>query len=649
MPLDSDIKNFLDNSSLKRHPPYSSFEPKKLREFFNEAYYKKEKPKKIQVRMIEQIVFIENREIRCRIYYPESPGPFSALMYFHGGGFVIRDEMELYDQTCRMICKYVNCAVVAVDFRLAPEDPFPAAAEDCYAVTTWVSKNAYNLNIIPEKLGVYGESCGGNLATVVAMMARDRKGPSLCCQVIVTAMLDMNFSRRSYQVNGKGEYFLTEDSMKWFWSNYLSKITDARNPYCLPLKSTNLKGLPAAFVATVEFDPLRDEGKDYADKLKESAVNTEYKCYDGLIHGFFDLYYLSKKARDACQDILNKTKTLLCSNTHDHSQVVKQLLFGYYDTQCLFAVSKSGVLEYLSTQPKNIMLLSKQAGVNAESLYRIMRYLAAKGLFDELSGKNFKLNQASNYFIKCNQNRLKNFICLHGQYFYQAAKNIGKNLTSGKMPFELSFGFPAGKLFEGQSDASTIYHEAMLENSEILGKYIVEAYNFSSYKVIVDIGGGLGSLLANILLTYKDVQGINFDRPNLKEAAEKNFRALGLSGRYQFIGGDAFESIPSGGDLYILKAMLHGMSNQQVVSILKNCEAVLRSNNGKLLAIERVIQKDNHYIEACINDINMLNVTKGKVRTRCEFEEIFKQAGLFVENVYYVSEAINILELVLIK
>lgn len=131
----------------------------------------------------------------------------------------------------------VGCAIVAVDFSLAPEHPFPAAPEDCYYATNWVAEHAKKLHIDPNRLGVWGESCGGNLATVVSMMARDRNGPKLCCQIIVTAMLDYNFNTNSYRENGKGDYLLTEDSMRWFWQHYLSNESGVKDAYCVPLQA----------------------------------------------------------------------------------------------------------------------------------------------------------------------------------------------------------------------------------------------------------------------------------------------------------------------------------------------------------------------------------------------------------------------------
>jgi len=312
MALDPDIKKFLDKLHTQHNPSYSSLTPVELRKWHNENFAKKEKPKPIRVASVEEkTVSGPESPIKCRFYYPKGKGPFPALMYFHGGGFVFRDNMDVYDQTCRMICAGVNCVVVSVDFRLAPENPFPAAHEDCYAVTCWVAKHANELNINPNHFGVWGESCGGNLAAAIPLMARDRQGPMLSCQIIVTAMLDNNFKTQSYIENGQGEYFLTEDSMRWFWNHYVSDPADLKNPYCVPCRATDLSNLPKALVIAVEYDPLRDEDKQYAEQLRAAGVETIYKCYSGLIHTFFDLYNISKKANEACKDVIRITKDII--------------------------------------------------------------------------------------------------------------------------------------------------------------------------------------------------------------------------------------------------------------------------------------------------------------------------------------------------
>ena len=314
MPLDDNIKKFLIDLRKNQSPPYSNFTPKDLRQWFNQNYYSKEKPQQIQIDRIDELMIpASNHSLKVRIYYPNHSevDKLPALMYFHGGGFVIRDDMNTYDHTCRKLCQDINCMIIAVDYRLAPEHPFPAAPDDCYTATCWVAKHADELHIDPKKIAIIGESCGGNLAATIAMMARDNGGPKLCCQIIISPMLEYRFDTNSYIKHGTGEYILSIDTMQWFWNHYLSKEENKNNPYFAPLKSTNLHDLPKALVISAEYDSLCDDGWQYAEKLKSAGINTEYKCFKGLIHGFLELGHISEKCNDAFNTITTWAKTEL--------------------------------------------------------------------------------------------------------------------------------------------------------------------------------------------------------------------------------------------------------------------------------------------------------------------------------------------------
>lgn len=223
-------------------------------------------------------------DIPLRIYSPRGDGPFPVLVNFHGGGWVI-GNLDTSDGQCRLLCEGARCVVVSVDYRLAPESTFPAAAEDCYAATTWVAKHADEIGADASRLAVGGDSAGGNLAAVVALMARDRSGPQIIFQLLVNPVTDANFDTNSYRANAEG-YLLTRDSMIWFWDHYCPPDQRA-NPYASPLRADDLGNLPPALVLTAEFDPLRDEGEAYAARLEAAGVTTECVRYDGLIHGFF--------------------------------------------------------------------------------------------------------------------------------------------------------------------------------------------------------------------------------------------------------------------------------------------------------------------------------------------------------------------------
>ncbi len=241
-----------------------------------------------------------DEDIELRIYTPPAPALAGALVYFHGGGWVIGD-LDSHDETCRRLCSGTRVKVVAVHYRRAPETTYPGAAEDCYAATVWVAENAAALGIDPANIAVGGDSAGGNLAAAVALMARDRGGPALCFQLLVYPVTAADFDTGSYRQNAEG-YLLTRRAMEWFWDQYVPDLAQRREPYAAPLTAHSLAGLPPALVQTAEFDPLRDEGEAYAAALERAGVAVTATRYDGLIHGFFGMQDAVAAARPAMDE-----------------------------------------------------------------------------------------------------------------------------------------------------------------------------------------------------------------------------------------------------------------------------------------------------------------------------------------------------------
>jgi acetyl esterase len=191
--------------------------------------------------------------------------------------------------------------VVSVDYRLAPEAKFPAAPEDCYAALLWSATHAQSLGVDPSRVAVAGDSAGGNLAAVVALLAKERGGPALVHQLLVYPVTNFDLDTSSYLENADG-YLLTRDMMRWFWNHYLARPEDGAHPMASPLRARDLGGLPPATVLSAEFDPLRDEGEAYAARLREAGVPTELRRYDGMIHGFFGMTARIDRAREAAHD-----------------------------------------------------------------------------------------------------------------------------------------------------------------------------------------------------------------------------------------------------------------------------------------------------------------------------------------------------------
>jgi len=226
-------------------------------------------------------------EIPVRVYRPGRDGTRPVLVYFHGGGWVL-GSLQTHDGVCRALANAADCVVVSVDYRLAPEHGYPAAPEDCWAATRWVAANAASLGADGARLAIGGDSAGGNLTAVVALMARDRGGPPIRFQLLVYPVTDFGFDTASYRDNAEG-YLLTTEGMRWFWGHYLAKPASGSEAFASPLRAESLKRLPPALVITAEFDPLRDEGEAYAGRLREAGVPTTLSRYHGQIHGFFSM------------------------------------------------------------------------------------------------------------------------------------------------------------------------------------------------------------------------------------------------------------------------------------------------------------------------------------------------------------------------
>jgi acetyl esterase len=249
----------------------------------------------------EQDIQTRDGALRLRIYTPLGQGPFPLLMFFHGSGFVLCN-LDTHDGMCRNLCAGAACVVASVDYRLAPEHKFPAGLDDCLHATRWAASHAEELSADPTRIAVAGDSAGGNMAAVTALRIRDEGGPKLCGQVLLYPVTDYYTpGTRSYEENGRG-YGLTRETMVWFWNHYLTHPSEADNPYASPLRATDLTSLPPAFVSSAEYDPLRDEAEQYADKLRLAGVPVRMIRYDGMNHGFLFWVGLVDTATTAMDD-----------------------------------------------------------------------------------------------------------------------------------------------------------------------------------------------------------------------------------------------------------------------------------------------------------------------------------------------------------
>ena len=244
----------------------------------------------------DHLVDVDGGRITVRTYRPGLPGPLPVHVHIHGGGFWL-GTIDHFDSSCRATAVGAGCMVASVDYRLAPEHRYPTAPEDCYAALQWVVANAGSLGVDPARVSVGGGSAGGNLAAVVALMARDRGGPLIVFQLLEIPVTDFTLSQPSMTENSG--YVLTREGIEQCRSFYLSDESQATEPYASPLLAPDLSGLPPALVMTAEFDPLRDEGEAYAQRLEEAGVPVTVRRWDGQFHGSQNM---SKLIPDAAQE-----------------------------------------------------------------------------------------------------------------------------------------------------------------------------------------------------------------------------------------------------------------------------------------------------------------------------------------------------------
>ncbi len=300
MPVDPEVQGILKQIEEAGGPPVSELTPDLAREAFAALVPLQGEP--------EAVAKVEDREVRgpagpipVRIYRPaKAPSSSPALLFIHGGGWVIMD-IESHDPICRAFANAVGCIVVAVHYRRAPEHRFPAAPEDCYAVLRWMADSADALGIDPSRIAVGGDSAGANLSAAMTLMVAERGGPPLAAQILHCPVTNQDFSPESYRENAEG-YLLTTELMQWFWKHYLAQPSDGDNALASPLRAADLSRQPAALVQTAEFDPLRDEGRAYAQRLKEAGVAVRYDEIRGVVHDPWLMLGMVPKGRKALDE-----------------------------------------------------------------------------------------------------------------------------------------------------------------------------------------------------------------------------------------------------------------------------------------------------------------------------------------------------------
>ena len=299
MPLDPAAKNLLDLLVAAGRPKVWQVSPAEAREGIS-ALAEAADAKDVPIGRIDNDTWPGPAgALAYRSYTPvDAAGePLPALLYFHGGGFVIGD-LDTHDGLCRLFANTSGCRLISVEYRLAPEHKFPAAVEDADAAACWVAEHARELGIDPDRMAIGGDSAGASLAAVVCQLAKERGGPRLALQLLLYPATESGVDTPSRVAFAEG-YLLEKKSIEWFFQQYVEPGTDPIDPRLSPLLAPDLSGLPPAHIHTAEFDPLVDEGKAYADKLAAAGVEVEYVCHPGMIHHFFCLAGAIPYARTA--------------------------------------------------------------------------------------------------------------------------------------------------------------------------------------------------------------------------------------------------------------------------------------------------------------------------------------------------------------
>ncbi len=327
-----------------------------------------------------------------------------------------------------------------------------------------------------------------------------------------------------------------------------------------------------------------------------------------------------------------------------HVQLI-QMVSGYWLSQSIYVVSKLGIADLLQNNPQTCEKLASLTNTDTIALYRVMRALASVGIFSEIDSQCFSLTSLGEYLCENHPQSVKATAIMLGEApHYQAWGNLLHSVKTGKPAFDEVFGMGVFEYFKSHPEDGAIFENSMSSFSFTEEKAILSAYDFSDFTTIVDVGGGYGEMLGSILEKYPHCQGILFDEEYVINHCQETLKKHNILNRCQAVSGSFFEKIPSGGDAYLLKHIIHDWGDQNAIAILKNCRDVL-PDNGKILVMEMIVQSTDTPSSAKMLDLNMLVMCQGgKERTKTEFEQLFSLAGLTLHRIVTTLEEICILE-----
>jgi acetyl esterase len=294
----------LETRKAHKLPPVHTLDPCGAREIWNQWLIQSADPREEVGRVVDLPINRPYGRMPARVYVPKGTPPFSVLVFFHGGGWVL-GNLDTHDSLCRTVCNCASCVVLSVDYRLAPDYKYPAAVEDCYAAVKWGAERIQSFSGNPVRIAVGGDSAGGNLSAAVCLKARDQSGPPIFHQLLIYPILDLYSLNKDPYRRAEDFYSLTIDEMDYYCRHYIAHKADLRQPYASPLQVRDLSNLPPATIITAEFDILTEECKAYAQRLGTSGVQVDFRSYRGMVHGFVRFGAILENARGALLQAAN--------------------------------------------------------------------------------------------------------------------------------------------------------------------------------------------------------------------------------------------------------------------------------------------------------------------------------------------------------
>ena len=554
-----------------------------------------------------------------RTIAPERQG--QAHLYIHGGGWAFMGGEACRGQAAQQASK-LGLTTYAVDYRNPPEHRFPAALDDCVAVYREMLKT-YR----PENIVISGMSAGGNLTAAAALRIRDEGLPWPAAVGMMTPCVDGAFISDTLATNAQLDIVLKSSSMAEFWGVYAGGH-DRTDPYLSPLHADFGKGFPPALLQSGTRDLLLSDTVRLHRALRNAGVEAELHVWEAMPHGGFG----GLAPEDA--ELIAELKAFFgrhlgrSTAAADPGVKVMSLAIAYWSSRCLHVAADLGVADALGDEPQTAEALAGGLGVQPQALHRIMRNLATHGVF-EMKGDRFSHNDASRYLRTDAPASLRSLSRMMGmKVHWDAYRELDYSVRTGKPSMDQVAKDGLFGYLHSHPEDGRLFHEAMMGKSFAQIGGVLQAYDFTGFGTIGDIGGGLGHLLNAVLETAPSARGVLFELPEVAAQAEAK-----PNPRVRYVGGDFFKDEIPACDAYLMMTVLHDWSDEESIRILGNLKRTAPAG-AKLLLVEGVVGQGGLSDFATDVDIEMLVMTTGRERTEPEWRQMLSAAGFRLTGVF---------------